>query len=104
MATVNRSGLSMEIKQERRLCTVNGETGYFHTWEHYSKPLEASPLVAGAPAGVFSKIFGIVEFEDGVRRVDPTDIKFCDEENEMLSVLKDPLKRREQLENMLNNR
>lgn len=80
------SGLEMEIKQERRLCTVNGETGYFHTWEQYSKPLEASPFFGGAPAGVFSKIFGIVEFEDGIRRVDPTGIKFCDEENEMLSV------------------
>ena len=34
---------------------------------------------------VFSKIFGIVEFSDGVRRVDPTDICFCDEENQMLS-------------------
>ncbi len=31
------------------------------------------------------KIFGIVEFSDGVRRVDPTDICFCDEENQMLS-------------------
>lgn len=80
------SGLTMEIKQERRLCTVKGETGYFHTWEQYSKPIEASPLVGGAPAGVFSKIFGIVEFEDEVRRVDPWVIKFCDEENEMLRV------------------
>lgn len=42
--------------------------------------------MAWEPAGVFSKIFGIVEFEDWVRRVDPTEIKFCDEENEMLSV------------------
>lgn len=75
----------VEIKQERRLCTVRGDHGYFHTWEHYSKPLPASPLIGGEPAGVFSKIFGIVEFEDGVKRVDPTDIKFCDEENAMLS-------------------
>lgn len=74
----------MVIKQERRLCTVKEETGYFHAWENYSKPLAASPMVGGEPAGVFSKIFGIVEFEDGVRRVDPTEIKFCDEENEML--------------------
>lgn len=65
--------------------TVNDKLGYFHAWEHYSKPLEASPLIGGAPAGVFSKIFGIVEFSDGVRRVDPTDICFCDEENQMLS-------------------
>ena len=68
------------------MCTVNGQTGYFHTWETYSKPLEASPLRGGAPAGVFSKVFGIVEFKDGVRRVDPTDIKFCDEENASLSM------------------
>lgn len=54
-------------------------------WEHYSKPLEASPLMGGAPAGVFSKMFGIVEFSDGVRRVDPSEIVFCDEENEILS-------------------
>ena len=30
-------------------------------------------------------MFGIVEFSDGVRRVDPTEIVFCDEENKMLS-------------------
>lgn len=81
------SGLEMEIKQERRLCTVNSEHGYFHTWENYSEPLEASLLMGGAPAGVFSKIYGIVEFEDGIRRVDPTDIKFCDEENSILNVI-----------------
>lgn len=86
------SGLEMQIKVERRLCTVNGEHGYFHAWEPYSKPLAASPLVGGEPAGVFSKIFGIVEFEDGIRRVDPTDIKFCDEENAMLRVINDLMK------------
>lgn len=75
----------MQIEWKTRLCTVNDKLGYFHAWEHYSKPLEASPLIGGAPAGVFSKIFGIVEFSDGVRRVDPTDICFCDEENQMLS-------------------
>lgn len=74
------------MKQERRLCIVKGETGYFHTWEQYSKPVAVNLLVGGEPAGMFSKIFGIVEFGDGVRRVDPTEIKFCDEENAMLSV------------------
>lgn len=78
--------LEMVVKQERRLCKVKEEHGYFHAWENYSKPLAASPLFDGEPAGVFSKIFGIVEFEDGVRRVDPTEIKFYDEENDMLSV------------------
>lgn len=43
------------------------------------------PEIGEAPAGVFSKMFGIVEFSDGVRRVDPSEIVFCDEENEILS-------------------
>lgn len=82
------ANLNIPIEWKTRGCTVNGEPGYFHTWEHYSKPLKASPLMGGAPAGVFSKVFGIVEFADGVRRVDPTDICFCDEENECLTALK----------------
>lgn len=64
----------VEVKQERRLCTVRGDHGYFHTWEHYTN------------CSVQSGVYGIVEFEDGVRRVNPILIKFCDEENEMLSV------------------
>lgn len=77
-------GLTMNIEWTTRLCTVGDRTGYFHCWEYFSKPLEASPLLGGAPAGVFSKVFGIVEFADGVERVDSADIHFCDEENEML--------------------
>lgn len=79
------AGLSVQIELKSRLCQVGEKFGYFHAWEHYSKPLEASPLMGGAPAGVFSKMFGIVEFSDGVRRVDPSEIVFCDEENEILS-------------------
>ena len=75
------------IRQETRLCNVKGKYGYFHSWEHYSKPVEASPLVGGAPAGVISQVFGIVEFEDGVHRVQPYDIKFLDEEKEFLHIL-----------------
>lgn len=41
----------MQIEWKTRLCTVNDKLGYFHAWEHYSKPLEASPLIGGAPAG-----------------------------------------------------
>lgn len=73
------------IRQETRLCKVKGELGYFHCWEHFSKPIEASPLMGGAPAGVISQVFGIIEFSKGVRRVDPYQIKFCDEENAMLN-------------------
>lgn len=44
-----------------------------------------SPLIGGAPAGVFSCIFAIVEFADGVERVDPTRVHFCDESNDILN-------------------
>lgn len=81
------SGIDVMIELRTRLCKVGDEVGYFHIWEPYSEPLEASPLIGGAPAGVFSKIFGIVEFANGIRRVDPTDIRFCDENNKMLKDL-----------------
>lgn len=74
----------MEKESNLRLCEVNGKLGYFHTWERYSKPIEASPLVGGAPAGVISLVFGIVEFSDGVKRVYPYEIKFRDEINQKL--------------------
>ena len=60
-----------------RPCKIGDRTGYFHMWEHYSKPLAASPLIGGEPAGVYSRLFGIVEFKDGsIKRVDPTEITF----------------------------
>lgn len=65
-----------------RECMVKGEKGYFHMWEQYSKPLAASPLIGGEPAGVYSQVFGIVEFKDGVRRVEPYQIKFIDTEKD----------------------
>lgn len=64
---------NITISLETRLCEVRGELGYFHTWEHYSKPMEDS------------QIFGIVEFSGGVRRVEPHHIKFCDEQNALLT-------------------
>lgn len=77
----------MTIKFQTRLCTVDGKYGYFHIWEHYSKPQGANPTIGGAPAGVYSKIFGIVECEDGIHRVDPTNIKFVDEEHFTLAIM-----------------
>lgn len=69
----------------KRLCKVNDKYGYFHTWEHFSQPIEASIMIGGHPGGVVSYITGIVEFSDGsVRRVDPTRIIFVDDENETL--------------------
>lgn len=76
MATISNG---IKLSYETRMCMVDEEICMFHCWEHYSKPLPASPLVGGEPPGVFSQVFGIVEFSYGVRRVDPTNIKFIDE-------------------------
>lgn len=76
--------MKMNIEMPTRLCMVHGKLGYFHLWEQYSTPVPASPMIGGEPAGIFSRVFGIVEFDDGMRRVDPTDIVFHDEENDAL--------------------
>ena len=69
------AGLNCEIKWETRLCEVNGELGYFHCWEHWSNVIDASPLRGGHPGGQIGQVYGIVEFMDGVRRIDPAKIK-----------------------------
>lgn len=69
------------IRNELRLCKVKSELGYFHCWEHFSKPVPAGLTIGSPPAGVISYVSGIVEFDDGIRRVDPTEIKFCDEDH-----------------------
>lgn len=75
------ANLEVPIKIHTRDCVVNGRPGYFHTWEQYSQPVAASPLIGGEPAGVIAQVFGIVEFSDGVRRVEPYKIEFVDEEH-----------------------
>lgn len=72
--------LKYTIEWQTRDCEVDGRPGIFHTWEHYSRPVEASVLPGGAPAGFVSGVVGIVEFWDGVKRVEPDHIEFCDEQ------------------------
>lgn len=79
--------MDIEVKRETRLCKVGDEYGYFHTWEQYSVPIPKSPLIGGAPAGVIAQVFGIVEFADGVRRVQPYELIFCDEQSCCLAQL-----------------
>lgn len=74
-------GLNCEIGWKTRLCEVNGELGRFHIWEQWSNVVDASPLRGGQ----IGQVYGIVEFKDGVRRVDPAKIKFCDDENALLA-------------------
>lgn len=62
-----------------RLCVVDGRVGYFHCLEHYSRPVEASPLIGGPPAGIISRVNGVVEFSEGsFERVPLIKIRFID--------------------------
>lgn len=81
------SEMGYVIKYETRLCKVINKYGYFHTWEQYSFSIPESPLIGGAPAGVIAQVFGIVEFADGIRRVQPYEIVFCDEQSQYLAQL-----------------
>lgn len=67
------------IETEKRLCSVEGRTGYFLAWEHYSDIIPPSLLQGGHSGGVFSRLYGIIEFDTGIERVDPIDVKFCDQ-------------------------
>lgn len=69
------------INWRTRDCLVDDRPGYFHCWEQYSQPVAASLLIGGEPAGVIAQVFGIVEFSDGVERVQPYKIKFTDEKH-----------------------
>lgn len=75
------ANLEVPIKIRTRDCVVDGQPGYFHTWEQYSEVMPPSPLVGGHSGGTIAQVFGIVEFSDGVRRVEPYKIEFVDEEH-----------------------
>lgn len=76
---------TVTISNELRLCKVHGELGYFHCWEHFSQPVPAGATAGSPPAGVVSYVSGIVEFDGGIRRVDPVSIQFCDETHATIS-------------------
>lgn len=78
------ASLTYKIEFNLRDCTVDGKPGYFHCWEHYSRPVEGSLMIGGAPPGVISFVRGIVEFPEGIDYVSPHDIKFCDEDHASL--------------------
>ena len=83
------------IKFETRGCEVDGRPGYFHCWEQWAKVVDASPLRSGHQGGQIGQVFGIVEFSDGVKRVDPIKIHFTDEENAILNVIEKQMKGKE---------
>lgn len=82
--------MSAICNQQLRLCkvlSVEGQLGYFHCWEQYSTVIEPSPLIGGHPGGTISQVYGIVEFPDGIHKVIPTDIVFCDDKNAELNTI-----------------
>lgn len=74
------------VEWQTRDCEVDGRPGLFHTWEHYSRPIIDIPSGI-KPAGFVSGVYGIVEFSDGIKRVEPDHIKFCDEQSMWLHQL-----------------
>lgn len=74
------------IQPERRLCEVDGKLGYFHCWAQYATTV---PQIGPLPGGQESHLYGIVEFSKSIRRVNPEDIRFVDEENHNLAALED---------------
>ena len=72
------------VKKELRLCKVNEELGYFHCWEQYADVISPGLAVGSHPGGQYYRVFGIVEFNDGIERVDAEKIKFIDEYNASL--------------------
>lgn len=67
------------ITYERRECVVNGKVGYFCCWEQWADTIAPSSMMDGHPGGQLAAVNAIVEFDEGVRRVSFTDIKFTDE-------------------------
>lgn len=84
---MSKPNTEFTIKPELRLCTVNDEPGYFHCWEHFSEPTLVRLATKQEITIVSSHVNGVVEFHDRVERVNPEDIKFCDEENAYLQML-----------------
>ena len=78
---------NIEIEYKTRICKVGDRAGYFHCWEHYADVLAPGLTIGSHPGGQFSRAYGIVEFQDGVERVDPSRIKFIDEDNASLKQL-----------------
>lgn len=77
---------NISVEKELRLCIVNEEIGYFHCWEQYADVISPGLTIGSHPGGQFSKLFGIVEFEDRIERVDPSKIRFVDEKHDVLVV------------------
>ena len=83
MATLS----NITVKKELRLCKVDEELGYFHCWEQYADVISPGLAVGSHPGGQYSRIFGIIEFDDRIERVDPSKVQFVDETHNFLHIM-----------------
>lgn len=88
MATLS----DITVKKELRLCKVDKELGYFHCWEQYCDVIAPGITIGSHPGGQYSRVFGIVEFDDRIERVDPSEIQFIDETHTFLHIQKENYK------------
>lgn len=86
------NNLNWDIRWVTRDCEVDGRYGYFHTWEQHSEIVPPSLLKGEHSGGVVAGVFGIVEFPEGIERVDPVRIKFVDQEHADLVVMSNYMK------------
>ena len=79
----------MELPQGLRVIRVNERIGYFHCWEQRQtgEVIHSDPNRKADLTGATMEVVAIVEFEDGVERVNPTDVEFADEKHQTLRVL-----------------
>lgn len=70
-----------------RVLVKDGEVKcLFHCWCADSDVIPPSPMVGGHNGGVVTNVLGLVEREDGiVRKVNPEDIRFCDNRHQEYS-------------------
>lgn len=86
--------LALTYRPELRLCKVGGEFGYFHIWEQTFDVIPPSPMRGGHQGGTIGQMYALVEFPDGVKRVQPYDVKFVDEDSESLARMNEMAKER----------
>ena len=72
------------VQKGLRLCVVDDEYGWFHCWENYAEVIEPGIMIGSSPGGQFSRVYGIVEFNNGTERILPGKIKFVDDINSVL--------------------
>lgn len=69
------------MRNHLRTCRFKNNNYLFHCFEQCSHVVPPSIAVGGYPAGQISQVFALIEDESGnIKRVDPTDIKFTDNE------------------------